>query len=45
MVWNRKQNDPPEDTDKTPIPRQTLPKKLQHLVDQDEDFYDDLYSP
>ncbi|OQE16738.1 hypothetical protein PENSTE_c023G01367 [Penicillium steckii] len=45
MVWDRKQNDPPEDTDKTPIPRQTLPKKLQHLVDQDEDFYDDLYSP
>ncbi|KAK5788530.1 hypothetical protein VI817_009488 [Penicillium citrinum] len=45
MAWNRKQNDPPEEIDKTPIPRQTLPKKLQHLVDHDEDFYDDLYSP
>ncbi|KAJ5175353.1 uncharacterized protein N7482_001230 [Penicillium canariense] len=28
-----------------PVPRAKLPAKLQHLVDHEDEFYDDLYSP
>ncbi|KAJ6104372.1 hypothetical protein N7523_010692 [Penicillium sp. IBT 18751x] len=46
MVWGIRQKDtptpPPVDQ---PVTREKLPAKLQHLVDQEEDFYDDLYSP
>lgn len=48
MVWGiRQKTDTPAprpDVDR-PVTREKLPTKLQRLVDQDEDFYDDLYSP
>ncbi|KAJ5966452.1 hypothetical protein N7481_013166 [Penicillium waksmanii] len=51
MVWGRKPeaSAPAEtetDTDNSPLPpRQSLPRKLQQIVDREDDFYDDLYSP
>ena len=48
MVWGIRQKTdtpaPPRDVDQ-PVTREKLPGKLQRLVDQEEDFYDDLYSP
>ncbi|KAJ5096162.1 hypothetical protein NUU61_005518 [Penicillium alfredii] len=42
MVWGNQPS--PPDVDQH-IPREKLPAKMQQLVDRDEDFYDDLYSP
>lgn len=27
-----------------PLPREKLPKELQHIVDRDDDFFDSLYA-
>ncbi|KAJ5754757.1 hypothetical protein N7533_004300 [Penicillium manginii] len=49
MVWGRKpEASTPAETeaDNSPLPpRQSLPQKLQQIVDREDDFYDDLYSP
>lgn len=49
MVWGssspKEPNaSPPPELD-APVTRGKLPAKLQQLVDRDDDFYDDLYSP
>ncbi|KAJ5201760.1 uncharacterized protein N7498_006423 [Penicillium cinerascens] len=48
MVWGIRQKPdtpaPPPDVDRS-VTGEKLPTKLQRLVDQDEDIYDDLYSP
>lgn len=49
MVWGGRQPDgsqsPPQELLDKPIVREKLPPKLQQLVDREDDFYDDLYSP
>ncbi|KAJ5128620.1 hypothetical protein N7448_002336 [Penicillium atrosanguineum] len=46
MVWGIRQKDTPAPTlNDQPVTREKLPAKLQQLVDEEEDFYDDLYSP
>lgn len=47
MVWDTRQKDtpaPPAEVDR-PVTREKLPSKLQKLVDEEEDFYDDIYAP
>ncbi|KAJ5389465.1 uncharacterized protein N7496_000533 [Penicillium cataractarum] len=51
MVWGSRQpkdsnGSPPPDADADkPVAREKLPTKLQQLVDREDDFYDDIYSP
>ncbi|KAE8373763.1 mitochondrial 18 KDa protein-domain-containing protein [Aspergillus bertholletiae] len=44
MLWGSSRSQP-EDSPEQPIPREKLPPQLQQLVDHDEGFYDDIYSP
>lgn len=45
MFWGSpKQDDTPE-VEHKPMPRSKLPPQLQQLVDRDDAFYDDIYSP
>lgn len=45
MFWGpRKDEELPEETPK-PHPRSKLPPQLQQMVDRDDAFYDDIYSP
>ncbi|OGM40947.1 hypothetical protein ABOM_010497 [Aspergillus bombycis] len=43
MLWGSQPK--PEDSPEKPIPREKLPPQLQQLVDHDDGFYDDIYSP
>ncbi|KAE8151827.1 mitochondrial 18 KDa protein-domain-containing protein [Aspergillus avenaceus] len=44
MFWGSHSDDNAEVTHE-PLPRQKLPPQLQKLVDRDDGFYDDIYSP
>lgn len=41
----RVRDEPRPETLKTQIPRQKLSRDLQQLVDREDDYYDELYSP
>jgi fission process protein 1 len=47
MFWRKLKHpdETPADTNtaQQPIPREKLPAHLQKIVDQDDDFYDDIY--
>ncbi|GAD94384.1 conserved hypothetical protein [Paecilomyces variotii No. 5] len=55
MFWGSRKSDddgiphvrdePRPDFSKQPIPREKLPPKLQQLVDRDDSFFDEIYSP
>lgn len=57
MIWGSRKSDddnrvehntrdePPPDFSKQPLPREKLPRKLQRLVDREDDYFDELYSP
>jgi len=56
MIWGSRKSDddkgvehirdePHPDFSKQPLPREKLPKKLQRLVDREDDYFDELYSP
>lgn len=56
MFWgNRKQetddgvarirDEPRPDFSKEPLPREKLSPELQHLVDREDNFFNELYSP
>ncbi|BCR87133.1 mitochondrial fission process 1 family protein [Aspergillus chevalieri] len=45
MVWESRQESPSSDATLGPVPRRKLPPQLQKLVDHDDGFYDDVYSP
>ncbi|KAI9933460.1 hypothetical protein ASPWEDRAFT_43276 [Aspergillus wentii DTO 134E9] len=44
MLWGSHQDEAAASSQK-PVPRQKLPSSLQKLVDRDDSFYDDVYSP
>lgn len=45
-MWFGKDPDEPPSSDlQDPVPRRKLPPQLQKLVDHDDGFYDDVYSP
>jgi fission process protein 1 len=41
----RLRDEPRPDFSKEPIPREKLPRKLQKLVDREDEYYDELYTP
>jgi mitochondrial fission process protein 1 len=56
MIWGSRKSDDDKsvehirdeahpDFSKQPLPREKLPKKLQRLVDREDDYFDELYSP
>jgi fission process protein 1 len=56
MIWGSRKSDDDKsvehirdeaqpDLSKQPLPREKLPKKLQRLVDREDDYFDELYSP
>lgn len=55
MFWGTRKSDddgiphvrdePRPDFSKQPLPREKLPPKLQQLVDRDDSFFDEIYSP
>ncbi|XRM45882.1 hypothetical protein ABZX51_008953 [Aspergillus tubingensis] len=44
MFWGKHHDDTPEAAQQPPIPRKKLPSHLQKLADNDDSFYDDIYS-
>ncbi|KAJ9315844.1 hypothetical protein DTO271D3_3822 [Paecilomyces variotii] len=55
MFWGKRKSDddgvahvrdePRPDFSKQPLPREKLPPKLQQLVDREDNFFDEIYSP
>ncbi|KAL2832444.1 mitochondrial 18 KDa protein-domain-containing protein [Aspergillus cavernicola] len=45
MLWGSRKKEPPEAPPQPPIKRAKLPPQMQEIVDQDDHFYDDVYTP
>jgi fission process protein 1 len=45
MLWGSRKEEAPKEAPQEPIKRGKLSPQLQKIVDRDDQFYDDVYSP